>query len=42
MTGKQAKKLRRLSKMIAVGKPEVVQNKVYDRLKEVHTKTKGK
>jgi len=28
--------------MIAAGKSEVVQNKVYDRLKEVHTKTKGK
>lgn len=35
MNGKKAKKLRRLSKIIAIGKPASEAKKVYNRLKTV-------
>lgn len=42
MNGKQSKKLKRVAKMMAIGKSESEQNKIYNRLKQIHTKTKGK
>jgi len=42
MNGKQSKKLKRVAKMMAIGKSESEKNKICNRLKEVHKKTKGK
>ena len=41
MKGKSAKKLRRLSKVIGVGKTPQEQDKIYQRLKKVHKSNKG-
>jgi len=41
MKGKSAKKLRRLAKLMTVGKLPAETEKVYKRLKEVHKNNKG-
>lgn len=40
MNGKTAKKLRRLSKNLTIGKPEKETDKVYERLKATHNQNK--
>lgn len=38
MNGKKAKKLRKIANGIGVWQPEVVVNKIYERLKKIKTK----
>lgn len=42
MNGKKAKKLKREAAILSVGQPKLIQDKLYKRMKKVHTSLKGK
>lgn len=42
MNGKKAKKLKREAAELSAGQPQIIQDKLYKKMKRIHTILKGK